>query len=112
MVSVLVQSGASVPFPHAGVAKLADALDSKSSEAYPSCGFESHLRHQSSPDGSDERVAGRLAPPGRSAYASRTAFIEISAFISFEIGQPALASFAALSNPARSAPGTFAETSR
>ena len=28
----------------AGVAELADALDSKSSEVYPSCGFESHLR--------------------------------------------------------------------
>ena len=28
------------------MAKLADALDSKSSEGHPSCGFESHLRHQ------------------------------------------------------------------
>ncbi len=26
--------------------ELADTLDSKSSEAYPSCGFKSHLRHQ------------------------------------------------------------------
>lgn len=30
----------------AGVVELADTLDSKSSEAYPSCGFKSHLRHQ------------------------------------------------------------------
>src|ERR1035437_1056032 len=32
--------------PSAGVAKLADARDSKSREAYVSCGFDSHLRHQ------------------------------------------------------------------
>ena len=31
---------------YAGVVKLADTLDSKSSEAYPSCGFKSLLRHQ------------------------------------------------------------------
>ncbi len=31
---------------YAGVVELADTLDSKSSEAYPSCGFKSHLRHQ------------------------------------------------------------------
>ena len=30
---------------NAGVAELADALDSKSSGAYPPCGFNSHLRH-------------------------------------------------------------------
>ena len=29
----------------AEVAKLADALDSKSSPAYPGCGFKSHLQH-------------------------------------------------------------------
>jgi len=34
---------------YAGVAKLADALDSKSSGAYPPCGFNSHLRHLSPP---------------------------------------------------------------
>ena len=33
----------------AGVAKLADALDSKSSSLYGECGFDSHLRHQVSP---------------------------------------------------------------
>ncbi len=32
----------------AGVVELADTLDSKSSEAYPSCGFKSHLRHHDS----------------------------------------------------------------
>ena len=37
---------------------------------------------------------------GAGSYPLSTAFIEISAFISFEIGQPALASLAALSNPA------------
>jgi hypothetical protein len=36
-----------VPPPSAGVAKLADARDSKSREAYVSCGFDSHLRHHS-----------------------------------------------------------------
>ena len=33
---------------YAGVVELADTLDSKSSEAYPSCGFKSHLRHHDS----------------------------------------------------------------
>ena len=32
--------------PHAGVAKLVYALDSKSSEVHSSCRFESDLRHQ------------------------------------------------------------------
>ncbi len=41
-----------------------------------------------------------------------TAFIVISAFISFEIGQPVLAAFASLSNVALSTPGIRAETSR
>ena len=36
----------------AGVAKLADARDSKSREGHPSCGFDSHLRHQPSPPAS------------------------------------------------------------
>src|SRR5687767_4139070 len=31
--------------PPAGVAKLADARDSKSREGHPSCGFDPHLRH-------------------------------------------------------------------
>ena len=31
---------------YAGVVKLADTYDSKSYEVYPSCGFNSHLRHQ------------------------------------------------------------------
>lgn len=30
---------------YAGVAELADALDSKSSGVHPPCGFNSHLRH-------------------------------------------------------------------
>ena len=30
---------------YAGVVKLADTYDSKSYEVYPSCGFNSHLRH-------------------------------------------------------------------
>ncbi len=33
----------------AEVAELADAPDSKSGEAHPSCGFDSHLRHQNMP---------------------------------------------------------------
>ena len=41
------QAGASLSAPRAGVAKLADARDSKSREAQTSCGFDPHLRHQS-----------------------------------------------------------------
>ena len=53
--------------PAAGVAKLADALDSKSSGVHSSCGFESHLRHQlpsRNPDDdyiSDDYVNSRVA---------------------------------------------------
>ena len=47
-----------------------------------------------------------------SVYDSSTAFIEISAFINFEIGQPFLALLAAVSNADWSAPGTLAVTSR
>src|SRR6516162_7866229 len=36
---------ASLLFPRAGVAELADARDSKSREAQTSCGFDPHLRH-------------------------------------------------------------------
>lgn len=49
---------------------------------------------------------------GKPTQASRTAFIEMAAFISFEIGQPVLALFAAVSNADWLAPGTPAVTSR
>src|SRR5258706_683214 len=39
------RAGASLSAPPAGVAKLADARDSKSREAQTSCGFDPHLRH-------------------------------------------------------------------
>lgn len=56
--------------------------------------------------------ARRIRGAGKPTQASRTAFIEMAAFISFEIGQPVLALFAAVSNAAWLAPGTPAVTSR
>ncbi len=44
----------------AEVAELADALDSKSSPAYPGCGFNSHLQHSSS----REHIPGAGFPMG------------------------------------------------
>lgn len=62
-------------------------------------------------DAQERQRTERAASPRRASYSS-TAFREIPAFISFEIGQPVFASFAALSNPAASMPGTEAEHSR
>ena len=45
---------------HAGVAELADALDSKSCGVHPPCGFNSHLRHH-------KFVCRRSYPPKKEA---------------------------------------------
>ena len=57
---------------------------------------------------------GECVKPGeaRRCYASRTAFSEMAAFISLEIGQPVFALFAAVSNASWLAPGTRAVVSR
>ena len=75
--------------------------------------------------GWERRHEGRAAGPGarnartgtahfgaEPAQASSTAFIEMAAFISFEIGQPVFALFAAVSNADWLAPGTPAVTSK
>ena len=59
--------------PGAGVAKLADALDSKSSEAHPSCGFDSHLRHTKPLHPRVRRPPTDLAAPRRALLLLGTA---------------------------------------
>ncbi len=71
--------------PSAGVAKLADARDSKSREAYVSCGFDSHLRHinKKNPEvRSQNPEAGERTTPQSSGIAkpSREGYFVLPAF--------------------------------
>src|SRR5229473_697410 len=69
----------------AGVAKLADARDSKSRELPSSCGFNSHLRHQAINDLAPCRVLG-VTWGALSMWPDRMEWLDRAASAGFSIG--------------------------
>ncbi len=55
----MLNSGRAFAVPHAGVAELADARDSKSRALHWACGFDPHLQHQPNA-GKVQRLRSRL----------------------------------------------------